>query len=446
MKIFLIGIKGSGMCALASILKDSQHDVLGSDVEKVFFTDNILLKKNIKIVSFDESFITEDIDLVILGNAFADNHPQVISAEKKNIKTIRYYNFLNDFSYNKTSIAISGTNGKTTTTSLLCSMFEEKKPNYLIGDGHGYGNINSDLFIFEACEYKRTFLNYNPQIAIINNIEMDHPDYFKDLNDVINAFKEFAQKSNTLILNFDDENIKSMHTELSNDTILTFSLHDTSANLSIQDLSESSSGYTLTLNYNGKLYHNINIPFYGTHMLQNSLACILCGLHLNMNMNDIIAHLSNFKGAKRRFEKYILNEEKQITLIDDYAHHPTSIQLVIEAIRQNYPNHVLNILFQPHTFSRTIEFLDEFTTVLSQADNLYLEPIFGSIREQNNEYSEYLLNDNFKKKYPHTLKEDISDIIDVNSNNQIYLLLGAGDLDKKYIPFFIETFKKENQK
>ncbi len=209
MKYFFIGIKGSGMSALAIILKQMGNEVLGSDVSASFFTEKNLIKENIDIYDFGK-YHMEDIDVVVLGNAFDDSNIDFINAKEKNIKVLKYYEALNRLVKDLNSVAICGTNGKTTTTGLMVSSLSDLKPSYLIGDGTGFGNKKSNNFVFEACEYKSTFLNYNPNMIIINNIEFDHPDYFKDLNHVIEVFNDFSKKAEFVIINGDDENCRKI--------------------------------------------------------------------------------------------------------------------------------------------------------------------------------------------------------------------------------------------
>ncbi len=440
MNIYFIGIKGSGMSALATILKNRGNDVKGSDVEKVFFTDEKLHSVGIKVESF-ESEIAEDTDLVILGNAFADDHPQVTNAKSKGIEVIRYFNYLNKFaSEHKHSIAVAGTNGKTTTTSMIVSMLSQTNPSFLIGDGNGFGNENDDTFVFEACEYKNTFYNYNPEYAIINNVEMDHPDFFKDLDDVINTFQTFANNSKNVIVNMDDE--PSMRLVENENKFYYFSKQNPKADMYMNAIEKTAEGFNFELFFQGDLLGNFSLPFYGDHMIQNTLSSLLVGHLIGHPIEVLVEDLSKFTGAKRRFEKYELSQSKNITLIDDYAHHPTAIELTIDAVRQQYPDRKLTVLFQPHTYSRTIEFLDDFAKTLVEADSLFLAPIFGSIREQKGEISIDTLKDKVREINDKVLIDEVEDI-DLSADNQVICLLGAGDIDKIYIPYFKNLFEEK---
>ncbi len=441
MNIYFIGIKGSGMSALATILNDRGNSVVGSDVDKVFFTDEKLKSVGIEVQSFD-SPIPSDTDVVILGNAFADDHPQVLDAQSKGIEVIRYFKYLNSFAEgHKHSIAVAGTNGKTTTTSMLVSMLKSEMPSYLIGDGNGYGNPNDDTFVFEACEYKNTFYNYHPEFAIINNVEMDHPDFFKDLDDVINTFQTFADNSNNVIVNMDDSPSLRLKPSGTN-KFYYFSKHNQDADMYMENVVKSATGFTFDLYFQKQLLGTYSLPFYGDHMIQNTLSSLLVGYLIGHNTDQLVVDLATFGGAKRRFEKYELNPTRNITLVDDYAHHPTAIELTIDAVRQQYPDRLVTVLFQPHTYSRTIEFMDEFAETLVAADKLFLAPIFGSIREQQGTITIDDLKDKVKALNSDILIESIEEI-DSSVDNQVICLLGAGDIDKIYIPKIKQLFEEK---
>ncbi len=439
MNIYFIGIKGSGMSALATIMKNRGNNVVGSDVEKVFFTDEKLKSVGIVVESFECS-IPDTTDLVILGNAFKDDHQQVLDAKAKGIEVIRYFDYLNKLAgIHAHSIAVAGTNGKTTTTSMIVSMLQSQKPSYLIGDGNGFGNANDETFVFEACEYKNTFYNYHPEFAIINNVEMDHPDFFKDLDDVINTFQTFANNSANVIVNMDDE--PSMHLKPQGNKFYYFSKYNEQADMYMKNANKTNSGFDFDLFFQGESLGNFSLPFYGDHMIQNTLSSLLVGHLIGHDVESLVADLATFGGAKRRFEKYQIDETRNITLIDDYAHHPTAIELTIDAVRQQYPERKLTILFQPHTYSRTIEFLDDFAKTLVAADQLFLAPIFGSIREAKGEITIDTLKDKVREIDCEVLIDEVSQI-DNKLDNQIICLLGAGDIDKIYIPQIKKLFEE----
>lgn len=191
-KYHFVGIKGAGMSSLAQIIHDLGYDVQGSDIEQYVFTEIALNNKGIKILPFSADNITEGLT-VIVGNAFKDTHEEVERARELNLKVVRYHDFLGEVLNKYTSVAVTGAHGKTSTTGLLSHVMNgDKKTSFLIGDGTGMGLPQSEYFAFEACEYRRHFLSYSPDYAIITNIDFDHPDYFADVEDVVNAFQGMA--------------------------------------------------------------------------------------------------------------------------------------------------------------------------------------------------------------------------------------------------------------
>ncbi|MGL4337799.1 MAG: UDP-N-acetylmuramate--L-alanine ligase [Turicibacter sp.] len=421
-RFHLIGIKGSGMSALAHILYDMGHYVQGSDIEEKLFTQIGLEAKSINLSVFGSSKIDPDM-IVIIGNAFKDNHVEVVQAKNSGAKCIRYHDFLGHLASLYTSIAISGTHGKTTTTGLLSHVLRlNHKTSYLIGDGTGKGVEDSKYFAFEACEYQRHFLAYHPDYAIITNIEHDHPDYFKDIDDVLDAFNTFVSQCKKMVVACgDDQYVKKLSPstqmmtygfEKSNDVIAT-------------NVLKTSEGTSFDVLINGEHYHTFNTPFFGDHMVLNCLSVItICYLE---KMDPIIVDkdLKLFGGVKRRFAE---NKHHSQMIIDDYAHHPTEIAVTLKAVRQKYPDRDLVAVFQPHTFTRTKAFLDEFAQSLNLADHIYLTDIFGSARESGGEVSIQTLID--KCNSASLLKKDEVSVLQKHEH-AIVVFMGAGDI-KKY--------------
>lgn len=204
-KYHFVGIKGAGMSSLAQIIHDLGYDVQGSDIEQYVFTEIALNNKGIKILPFSADNITEGLT-VIVGNAFKDTHEEVERARELNLKVVRYHDFLGEVLNKYTSVAVTGAHGKTSTTGLLSHVMNgDKKTSFLIGDGTGMGLPQSEYFAFEACEYRRHFLSYSPDYAIITNIDFDHPDYFADVEDVVNAFQGMANNVKKAIIAWGDD-------------------------------------------------------------------------------------------------------------------------------------------------------------------------------------------------------------------------------------------------
>lgn len=416
-----VGIKGAGMSSLAQIMHDLGHEVQGSDIEKYVFTEVALKNKGIKILPFSADNIHEGM-VVIQGNAFPDTHEEIVRAHELKVDVIRYHDFLGQVINQYTSVAVTGAHGKTSTTGLLSHVMNgDKKTSFLIGDGTGMGLSGSDYFAFEACEYRRHFLSYHPDYAIMTNIDFDHPDYFKDIDDVASAFQEMANNVKKAIIAWgDDEHLRSLKADV---PIYYYGLSKDD-DVYADNIQITENGTQFDVYINGEYYDQFLTPQFGNHNVQNALAVITISYLEKMDVNNIKEALETFSGVKRRFNETFVSKQ---VLVDDYAHHPREISATIETARKKYPNKDVVAVFQPHTFSRTQAFLDEFADSLSKADHVFLCEIFGSIRENTGELTiQDLIN-----------RIDGSVLIDENSidvlekfDNAVILFMGAGDIQK----------------
>ena len=416
-----VGIKGAGMSSLAQIMHDLVHEVQGSDIEKYVFTEGALKNKGIKILPFSVDNIHEGM-VVIQGNAFPDTHEEIVRAHELKLDVIRYHDFLGQVINQYTSVAVTGAHGKTSTTGLLSHVMNgDKKTSFLIGDGTGMGLPGSDYFAFEACEYRRHFLSYHPDYAIMTNIDYDHPDYFKNIDDVASAFQEMANNVKKAIIAWgDDEHLRNLKADV---PIYYYGLSKND-DVYADNIQITENGTQFDVYINGEYYNQFLTPQYGNHNVQNALAVITISYLEKMDVNNIKEALETFGGVKRRFNETFVSKQ---VLVDDYAHHPREISATIETARKKYPNKDVVAVFQPHTFSRTQAFLDEFADALSKADHVFLCEIFGSIRENTGELTiQDLIN-----------RIDGSALIDENSidvlekfDNAVILFMGAGDIQK----------------
>lgn len=420
-KYHLIGIKGSGMSALAQILDDLGYDVQGSDVEKTYFTQKPLEERGIPIFPFSAENIKQGLR-VIASAAFGNDHVEMVRAQELKVPVKRYYEFLGEFAENFTSIAVTGTHGKTSTTGMLSHVLKAVRPTtFLIGDGTGKGEKNSQYFAFEACEYRRHFLAYKPDYLIITNIDFDHPDYFKGIEDVMDAFHTLATQVKRAIVGCgDDPHVRRLNPAV---PLLTYGLNDNN-DLQAKNVRNNGTGMTFDVVCRGDDLGSFSIPLYGMHNVLNSLSVIGLCMCENYPLDMVKQQLMTFGGVKRRFSEKVLNDN---IIIDDYAHHPTEIRATIEAVRTKYPNRRLVSIFQPHTFTRTKMFLDEFAHSLSGADEVYLCDIFGSAREKNGN----LRIDDLLQKIPASkfISEDSVDQLQKYSD-AVLLFMGAGDIQK----------------
>jgi UDP-N-acetylmuramate--alanine ligase len=426
-----VGIKGSGMSALAQVLHDMDYQVQGSDYDKHFFTQVALEKSGIKILPFNKENIQPGMT-VIAGNAYPDTHEEIQEAMELGLPIIRYHRFLGDFMQNFTSVAITGAHGKTSTTGLLAHVMRGAKPtSFLIGDGTGKGDKDAQYFVFEACEYRRHFLSYFPDYAIMTNIDFDHPDYFANIEDVFSAFQEMSwQVKKGIFACGDDEQLQKIQAKVP----VVFYGFGEENDFQARNIVKSTEGTTFDVFVRNTFYDTFSIPAYGDHNVLNSLAVIALCHYENIESKVIQAQLETFEGVKRRFsEKKIADQ----VIIDDYAHHPTEIKVTIEAAKQKYPDREIVAVFQPHTFTRTQAFLNEFAESLNKADKVYLCEIFGSAREIHGKLSITDLKE--KIDDAEIIAEEDTSLLKEHSNGVI-LFMGAGDIQK-----FQEAYEKELQ-
>ncbi|MFA7120326.1 MAG: UDP-N-acetylmuramate--L-alanine ligase [Bacilli bacterium] len=372
-----IGIAGSGMSSLALIMYNLGFKVKGSDIGKDFFTTEEL-KKYVKITIFDEKNITKDL-IIVQGNAFNDDNVEVKKAKQLGLKIYSYQEMVAKLTKMFETISISGCHGKTTTTSMLSHILKNIcGTNYLIGDGTGYASKENKTFVLEACEYKRHFLAYKQKYTIITNIDLDHIDYYKDIEDVIDAYRSFASNTEKWIITYGDDPYTR---ELKiNKDILYYGLKENN-DVVAKKIKYDSNGTTFEVYINKEYYNTFFIRFTGEHMVLNSLAVIsLCYLE-KLNKDKVKHELGTFLGAKRRFSEEKINNN---IIVDDYAHHPKEIEVTIKAAKLKYPNKKIITIFQPHTFSRTKKFINEFIKVLNESDITYVLDIHPSREKSEN--------------------------------------------------------------
>ncbi|MDD4036097.1 MAG: UDP-N-acetylmuramate--L-alanine ligase [Bacilli bacterium] len=429
MKCHFIGIKGSGMSALAQIFSDLGYEVQGSDVTGHIFTQDELEKRKIKLLPFSEDNIDNNMEVVI-GNSFV-NHLEAKKSYELGNNTRKYYEVLRDFSIQYKTIAISGCHGKTTTTGLLSHVLNNLVGcNYLIGDGTGYAKKDNEYFVLEACEYKRVFLNYFPTHLIITNIELEHVDYYKDIEDVLSAFQSFVEQTKDMVFAYgDDEKVRS----LNYNKVMFYGFNDNN-DIVAKNIQSTTSGSSFDVYINNNLYGHFDIPLFGEHMILNALAVIgVCYIE-GLSGNEVSRELKGFKGVKRRFNETKIED---IITIDDYAHHPTEIKATISAARQKYPDKEIVAVFKPNTYSRTKMLAPDFVKALDLADKAYVTDIFCD-RERPEDYlnvTSALIIDNLIKG-EHISDETVDKLL--KHKNAVILFMSCKniyDLREKYEDF-----------
>lgn len=379
MKYYCIGIKGSGMATLAEILFDLGHEVSGYDDYKEHkFTQEGLDKRGIKIYYDNTHDIPKDT-IVTYSKAFSADHPEIKRVKSLGLKIIAYNELLGKLSSEFKTIGVSGTHGKTTTSTMISHVLGETKGcNYFIGDGSGFADRKNELFTLESCEFNRHFLAYHPYYAIVTNIELEHTECYKDIDEIIKTFEEFANKAHHVIACGDDKNVRKMN--LKND--VTYYGFDDCNDVVCKNVTLDENGSKFDVYIKGELYGHFDIPLFGNHMILNALACItVCNME-GVDTEKIHTLLHTFKNAKRRFKE---KKFGSVVTIDDYAHHPTEIKVTIQSARQKYPNKEIVAVFLPNTYSRTKALMNDFISALKTADKAYVMDIHCD-RERKEDY------------------------------------------------------------
>lgn len=368
MQYYFIGIKGTGMAALACMLKDLGNEVSGSDLSKHFFTEDGLVERNIPIYEFNEHHIRDHMH-VIIGNAFLDDFPEVLEA-RSNPTCIckRYHEFLGEFLKQYHLISIAGSHGKTTTTGMISGVMKNLgKTGYLIGDGEGHLEEDTEYFCLESDEFRRHFLAYHPKYAIVTNVDIDHVDYFKDDADYRSAYEQFARNvTKAMIIYGEDGEARKLDT---GDTKVYWYGKEDNDDIQAVNIDERSDGMDFDVLFEGNLFAHFSLPFVGHHLLLNSLAVISVGILEGMDAKAIEDGLHDFHGVKRRF---VVEKVDNDIFIDDYAHHPTEVGVTIDTARMRFPDQKLVAIFKPHRASRVKYFAEDFTKQLKKADQVYL--------------------------------------------------------------------------
>ena len=375
-----IGIKGTGMSSLALVMHSLGYEVQGSDRETHLFTEDKLREEEIPILPFDENNIHEGM-FIIQGNAFYEDHVEVKRAIELGCKIYHYEEMVGKLTRMFETITVAGCHGKTTTTSLLAHVLTQICGcNYLIGDGHGYASKENKYFALEACEYKRHFLAYTPTYAIITNIDLDHTDYYKDIDDVRDAYREYAGKAEKMVIACGDD--PYTHSLELTKPIFFYGL-DEDNDILAKDVEYNDKCSSLDVIVEGNYYGHFDVPFYGKHMLLNSLAVIAICAYERLEARDVSKALKTFKGAERRFNEETIGD---VVLVDDYAHHPTEVRSTIRAARQKYPDKEIVAVLQPHTLARVRDFGVAFAESLNLADIAYVLPV---TLDREDKYEDY---------------------------------------------------------
>ena len=438
--VHFIGIGGISMSGLAEILLKENFTISGSDSKPSALTEHLTnLGASVFYPQKAENIIS-GIDVVVYTAAIRENNPEFMEAKAQGLPMLTRAQLLGQLMKNYgTPIAVSGTHGKTTTTSMLSHILleAEKDPTISVGGilKAISGNIrvgNSDVFVTEACEYTNSFLDFFPKIGIILNVEEDHMDFFKDIDDIRSSFHRFAAllpEDGSLIVNKNIENMNSI-TDGLNCNVITYSecqnADYSASNITFDELGNAS----FDLIKYGENVGRIRLSVAGNHNVSNALSTIAVADLLGIDLATIQKGILSFTGTNRRFE--YKGERNGFTIIDDYAHHPTEIKATLTSAR-NYPHREIWCIFQPHTYTRTKAFFHEFAEALSLADHIILADIYAARETDTLGMSSELLAEELKRlgadAYYLSSFDAIENFVLKNCiHNDMLITMGAGDV------------------
>ena len=434
--IHFIGIGGSGMCPLAEILHSKGYTLQGSDNNESSIVDRIR-KMGIKVMMGQRAENIEGAEMVVYSAAISKENPELKAAIESGIPTFQRAELLGEVSRQFSNcIGICGTHGKTTVTSLTVQIMIEAglDPSAVIGGKlpltNSYGRVGqTETIVMESCEYQDTFLKMSPDVAVILNIDEDHLEYFKTMENLILSFTKFADSATkAIIYNGDDENTLKAIADIKGKEMISFGF-DKKNDYYAENIEEYKGAFTkFDVMYKGEKLGNVEVSIPGIHNVLNALAAIASAIYSGAKFEDCIKGLQEFKGAGRRFE--YLGTYNGIDFIDDYAHHPAELKVTLEAAMKMGYNTVWAV-FQPFTYSRTAMHFDEFVDVLKIPDRCVMTEIMGS-REVNT-YDIYTsqLADKIPNSVWFNTQEEVADYVVKNAKaGDLVLTMGCGDIYK----------------
>ena len=420
--IYFIGIGGIGMSGIALIMKNLGYNVQGSDLAKTGRILNELKKKKIKIIHGHSTKKILKADIVVISSAIKSRNEEYQLAKKNKILIIKRADMLAHLINLKKNIIISGSHGKTTITSLVSHLLKDNKFYPTIVNGGIINSLKSNAFagkgewsVVEADESDGSFLKFKSIYSIVSNIDTEHMDYYKNLKNLNESFKNFLNKTPLLgknIICIDDKNLQALSKYINNNNFLTYGFSN-KANLQCKNVKSINMGmqFDLKANLLNKkiMIKKICIKLLGLHNVLNASAAIAIGLLLNIEIKKIKKSLLNFTGVQRRLT--LVYKNKNNLIFDDYAHHPTEIKAVLQACRNNFKSKKIIAIFQPHRFSRIQSLYKEFIKAFDVADQVLVCPVYTA-GEKNKNF-------NFKKFCKDIISESKTEVVEINHKEQI---------------------------
>lgn len=386
-RIYFSGILGASLSSLALLCRDRGYKVGGSDTGKNGELIKKLEKNGINVFSCQSSENIEGYDVLVYSAAIPNDSPELSAARKKGLKIFSRSEFLGYIiSEYRCKIGVSGTHGKSTVSGMITDVFlaENRDVTALIGAesvslGGSLRIGNDDTVIYEACEYKRSFLDFPPLHAVVLNIETEHTDCYPTLSDAVEAYGEFIKNAKKCVLSYDDKGCRMLQSNISGKEMLLFSIHDKKADLYAENICCENGFYSFDTVYKDKKLFSVNLRVPGIHNVKNALAATAAALLSGVSHEAIKSGLEKFSGMRRRFE--YIGECRGASVYDDYAHHPTEIRCTLDGAKKLGFEKII-CAFQSHTYSRTAAFFKEFTEVFAEADEVIFTDIFAA-REKN---------------------------------------------------------------
>ncbi len=453
-KIHFIGIGGIGMSGIAEILLDQGFEVSGSDKQLTEITDRLQKLGAVIYHGHHPQHVEKDVDLVVYSSAVTLDNPEVVEAQRRKIPVLRRAEMLAEVMGLKYGVGIAGTHGKTTTTSMVSLVLIEGglDPTVIVGGKlSGLGGTNARLghgafIVVEADEFDRSFLSIKPTIAVLTSLETDHLDCYRDLEDIKSAFVEFANKVpfyGFVILCMDEPTLQNITPQIKK-KIITYGI-DPQSDLYATDISYKENLSEFIVWHHGGKLGKIRLRIPGLHNVKNALAAIAVGMELSVPFKQIKAGIEKFTGVYRRWEVKV--EVDGVMVIDDYAHHPTEIKATLQGAKDGWQRRVVCV-FQPHLYSRTRDFYEEFGRSFFNADVLIVTDVYPAREEPIEGVSGQLIATAAKKfghKDVHYIpdKKEIPEfLMKIKKKGDLIITIGAGDI-WKYGEEFIKLLKQK---
>lgn len=434
-KFHFVGIGGEGMSGIAEVMLNLGYEVSGSDLKQTSTTKR-LQNLGAKIFYNHIPSNINNTEVVVYSSAIPKDNPEITAAKKKNLPVIPRIEMLTELARLKYSVTIAGTHGKTTTTSMIGLLLKNANLSPTLIIGGRLKNINSnahlgegDFIVVEVDESDGSFLKISSTISVITNIDNDHLDFWKDIENLYSGFVEYANRVpfyGCVCLNIDDSGIQKIFHRI-HKKVFSYGINP-DADFSVRNI-KLQNKYEFDIYYKNNCEGRFSLKVFGRHNIINALGAFSVGKFLEIDNQTIKKTFEEFEGVGRRIE--IKGEKNNILFLDDYAHHPTEIKATLDAIKERYPQRRILVIFQPHRYTRTKILYKEFGNVFNHADKIWITEIYPAGEEKISGINSQLIIDEIKKKSKNVESfNGIDDILKELKNNDILLTLGAGDVYK----------------